>query len=282
MADGTQLAQFLRSRRERLVPEEVGFPSTGRRRTPGLRREELATLAGVSIDYLIRLEQGRDTKPSAAVLAALAEALRLSDEEKQYLGRMAVTSTQAELCPAPRPLVGAVRPTLRALLDRLAPTPAFVLGPLNDIVGWNEPWERLGTSLGMLQDERPNVARYVFLSPVARQVLPDWVLVADVAAGMLRSAQPHWGSDPSFDSLLEELRAVPEFVQRWDSQAVADLRPGFERLNHPSAGALHMASEILGVQDADQRVVVWLPADEATQAAMRTIFATPLHVVRPA
>src|ERR1700738_4190857 len=100
----TTVAEFLRARRERLQPGDVGLPDSGRRRTPGLRREEVATLAGVSIDYLVRLEQGRDTRPSASVIAALADALRLDDEQRRQFYTLALISQSGELCPSTRPL----------------------------------------------------------------------------------------------------------------------------------------------------------------------------------
>src|SRR5947209_8180804 len=100
----TTLAEFLRARREQLQPGDVGLPDSGRRRTPGLRREEVATLAGVSIDYLVRLEQGRDTRPSPSVIGALADALRLDDEQRRQFGMLAMVSERASICPAARPL----------------------------------------------------------------------------------------------------------------------------------------------------------------------------------
>src|SRR5262249_45748422 len=125
-ADRPTLGAFLRARREQLTPAEVGLPvgaGTGRRRTPGLRREGVATLAGVSIDYLVRLEQGRDIHPSAAVLAAIATALRLSDDERAHLRRLAAISGTPGLCPAGVVAGRQVEPSVRALLDRLDPTP---------------------------------------------------------------------------------------------------------------------------------------------------------------
>jgi transcriptional regulator with XRE-family HTH domain len=173
------VAEFLRARREQLKPGDVGLPDNGRRRTPGLRREEVATLAGVSIDYLVRLEQGRDTRPSPSVIAALADALRLDDEQRRQLYTLAVVSQSAELCPAARPLARAVSPTVTALLERLDPTPAFVVGPSNDVLAWNAAWEKLVRPLGMLDGELPNLARYVFLHPSARGVYRDWEAAAD-------------------------------------------------------------------------------------------------------
>src|ERR1700730_1478858 len=112
----TTVAEFLRARRDQLRPADVGLPDNGRRRTPGLRREEVATLAGVSVDYLVRLEQGRDTRPSPSVIAALAEALRLDDGQRRELYTLAMVSQTSELCPAPRPWASAIVPTVRALL----------------------------------------------------------------------------------------------------------------------------------------------------------------------
>src|SRR5690242_16983407 len=178
MAERTELAEFLRARRNRLTPADVGLPDNGRRRTPGLRREEVATLAGVSIDYLVRLEQGRDTRPSASVIAALADALRLDDEQRRQLYTLATISQSAELCPAARPLTREVAPTVTALLKGLDPTPAFVVGPSNDVLGWNDAWAHLVGPLGMLDDASPNLARHVFLHPLARTVYADWTNAA--------------------------------------------------------------------------------------------------------
>src|SRR2546421_5784745 len=125
MATTSALAKFLRARREALTPTDVGLPDSGRRRTPGLRREEVATLAGVSIDYLIRLEQGRDTNPSPSVLASLAAALRLTDEERAHLGMLAARGHSKELCAAAKPPMATVPTTITTLLHRLDPSPPF-------------------------------------------------------------------------------------------------------------------------------------------------------------
>jgi transcriptional regulator with XRE-family HTH domain len=166
----TTVAEFLRARREQLQPADVGLPDNGRRRTPGLRREEVATLAGVSIDYLIRLEQGRDTRPSANVVAALAGALRLDDDDRRRLYTLAMLSQSQELCPSTQPLARSVAPTVSALLERLSPLPAFVVGPFSDVLAWNHEWESLVGPLGMFETDAPNLARHVFLHPAARSV----------------------------------------------------------------------------------------------------------------
>src|SRR5260370_678680 len=130
MTEPSELGAFLRARREALHPADVGLVDNGRRRTPGLRPEEVAALAGVSIDYLTRIEQGRDVNPSVAVLAALAVALRFGDEERTHMAKLAAIGHSRDLCPTATPLVDDVSPGVRHLLDALGSTPAFVLGPI--------------------------------------------------------------------------------------------------------------------------------------------------------
>ena len=149
----SQLGEYLRARREQLQPADVGLPTSGRRRTPGLRREEVATLAGVSIDYLVRLEQGRDVNPSAGVLAGLAAALRLDDDERMHLFKLAAISGSSELCPAARAVAVDIPPSIRQLLERLDPTPAFVLGAAGDVLAANRAWETIVRPLGMLDGD---------------------------------------------------------------------------------------------------------------------------------
>ena len=264
------LADFLRARREQLSPADVGLPNSGRRRTPGLRREELAVLAGVSVDYLVRLEQGRDTHPSGAVLGALADALRLSDDERLHLKRLAAITGAPELCP--QALAGPVEvpPTLRALLDRLDPTPAFVVGAWFDLLAWNTAWGRLMAPVGILDDPRPNLARFTFADPRARTVYSDWTATADEQASALRSMSLHRGYEPGFTALVDELQQVPAFVERWSSHQVVEKRRGTKRLRHPVVGELRVAYEVLvSPGDGDLRLITWLPADEASDDAIR-------------
>jgi transcriptional regulator with XRE-family HTH domain len=266
----TTVAEFLRARREQLQPADVGLPDNGRRRTPGLRREEVATLAGVSIDYLVRLEQGRDTRPSASVIAALADALLLDDDQRRQLGMLAAIAQSAELCPSARPLAREVAPTVTALLEGLSPTPAFVVGPANDVLAWNDAWERLVRPLGMFDDATPNLARHVFLHPKARAIYPDWEAAADEQVSRLRTASGRWGDDHGFAELMDELRAAPDFNTRWSSFATTEKRRGTKRIVHPDIGRLRLNYDVLLLPDDDveQRLITWLPADEATAAAL--------------
>lgn len=267
----SELAEFLRSRRERLSPADVGLPDSGRRRTPGLRREEVATLAGVSIDYLIRLEQGRDTKPSPSVLGALATALRLSDEEKRYLA-MIGQEHDSGLCPSTTRSNREVPPTVLQLLDRLEPSPAFVAGPFGDLLAWTEAFERLVEPLGLLDVGMTNLARFVFLHPSARSVYPDWGSAADEQAQRLRAASMRWSFDEAMIALLDDLQQVPEFASRWSDHEVAEKRRGTKALTHPTLGPLQIAYEVMSLADDDeQRLVTWLPADERTSVAFEHI-----------
>jgi len=264
----TSVAEYLRTRREQLQPADVGLPDSGRRRTPGLRREEVATLAGISIDYLVRLEQGRDTRPSAGVIAALADALRLDDDGLRQLSMLARVSEAAALCPAAGSLTRAVAPTVTALLERLGTTPAFVVGPANDVLAGNGTWERLVQPLGMLEKAEPNLARYVFLHRDAPTVYPDWTVVADDQVARLRTASLRWGDNERFVKLMDELHTASDFVERWSKFATTEKRRGTTRILHPDFGYLRINYEVLLPDDVDeQRLITWLPADESTADA---------------
>lgn len=275
MADAGAFGTFLRARRERLTPAEVGLVTSPRRRTPGLRREELATLADVSIDYLIRLEQGRDTRPSAAVLVALADALRLTEDERLHMVSLVAHTVNEPLCPTTVSPSPTVAPTVRQLLDGLGRTPAFVTGPQNDVLAWNAAWQAVAGPLGMLDGEPPNLARYVFLHPSAATVLTDWARAADEEASRLRAASTRWGADPGLAALVDELSGASEqFRVRWSSHAVSEKRRGGKRLTHPDAGELRVDYEVLLLADEnDQRLTTWLAADAESAAKLAGLLA---------
>jgi transcriptional regulator with XRE-family HTH domain len=272
------LGEFLRARRELVTPADVGLPDSGRRRTPGLRREELAVLAGVSVDYIVRLEQGRDNRPSGAVLAALAQALRLSDDERVHLKRLAAINSSPELCPTASATPDApveVPATVRALVDRLDPTPAFVISAWFDLLAWNTAWGRLMAPIGVLDGTLPNLARFTFTDPRARTAYLDWEATADEQASSLRSMSLDCGFEPAFGGLLDELRDIPAFAERWSSHQVTEKRRGTKRIRHPVVGELRVAYEVLlPADDADLRLITWLPADDASDDAIRRAIAT--------
>ncbi len=270
MKDEIDFGSFLRSRRERLKPEDVGLKSSGRRRTPGLRREELATLAGVSVEYLERLEQGRDTNPSVAVLSALAEALQLSDDDKRHLANVVIKRQGAALLPRAH-AVGDETRALRTLLDSLAPNPACLMGPSYDIRTWNPAYEMIMRCLGYLDLEPPNAARHHFTNPTAREIFDDedWAHTADELVGWLRSAEVEWGDDADFKALIDELRAEPEFAQRWASHTISyGVRHGMAKVPHPDVGTLTFDLEVLIVGESNQWLQMWVPNDTRTRTAM--------------
>lgn len=263
-----ELGDFLRTRREAVTPDQVGLPAGGRRRTPGLRRAELATLAGISVEYLARLEQGRDRHPSGQVIAALAGALRLSAGERAHLRNLAKTSGGFS-CVAAEPPARAVRPTVRAVLDRLEPAPAVVLNRLSDVLAHTTAYERIAAPIGLLDGRPPNLIRFLFTDPRARAAYPDWARAADDQVAELRMGSAN--GDPHVTALVDELSAAAgtAFTDRLAAPPGVPARSGVERVVHPDAGELRLAYETLDLPAADgQRIVVHLPADDATATAL--------------
>ncbi len=266
VTDLPALATFLRNRRERVSPESVGLTPNGRRRTPGLRREEVATLAGVSVDYLVRLEQGRDTNPSHEVLLALADALRLNKDETAHM--MALVSVgnsprMEQLCPSVPRLDATVTPPVQAILDRMDPTPAHVMGPIGDVIGSNATWRAIVAPLGL--GDGANLVQHVFVHP---EVYVDHDAVADAQVDRLRSAQLHLGDDVRLAALVAELLERPEFERRWNGRAAADPGRGRLRLRHPDLGALEWDYESMRLAEDGQPLLCGLSADAATAAAL--------------
>ncbi|GIF25974.1 transcriptional regulator with XRE-family HTH domain [Actinoplanes tereljensis] len=249
----SELGQFLRSRRGRVAPGDVGLPAgNGRRQTPGLRREELAAVAGVSVDYYIRLEQGRDGNPSAAVLDALAGALRLDDDERDHLRRLAEPRRGPNRRGPGRPAPVVARPGLRQLLETVRPAPAFVLTPGSDILAENPEGLALLDGLAEWPRGRRNIVRYIFRHPAARTVVSPWRRMAEDCVAHLRTAPPEQTA-----AIVEELVAVSgEFADLWAHYDVR-VKSGTQRsFQHPAVGRLDLNSEVLTVADG-QRLVVF-------------------------
>ncbi|WP_199551117.1 helix-turn-helix domain-containing protein [Streptomyces sp. N35] len=263
------LGAFLRARREAVTPAEVGLPEGARRRTPGLRRAELAMLADISVEYLARLEQGRDRHPSPQVLGSLCDALRMPLEERLHLRNLLKAEEGHFLCAvAPRPQ-REVRPTVRALLDRMEPTPAVVLNWLGEIAAYTEGYARLARPLGILDGETPSMPRYVLTDPRARTAFPDWERAADEQVETLRFGISK--GDPETAELARELTITvgAPFTDRIAAPARVSRRSGTATWVHPEAGELRLSYEVLELPEGDgQRMMVQLPADEATSAAL--------------
>lgn len=265
MADNA-LGRFLRARREATSPATVGLPADTRRRTPGLRRGEVAERAGISVEYLTRLERGSDRYPSGQVLGALADALGLTADERVHLYRI-IKSSSGGTCQQSAP-VAAPRPTVRALLDRLEPAPALIVDTAGDVLAHTIGLRSLATPVGLLDDDRPNLVRFVFADARARVVFPEWERVADERAAALRSAADL--GDPAAAALAVELSitAGAEFGDRYAAAASLPAATGVEQWRHP-VGTLRLTYETLVLPGIEEyRLLVYLPADDATSVVL--------------
>jgi hypothetical protein len=192
-----------------------------------------------------------------------------------HLEKLAVISNRSALRPERTAPSSTVDPTIRVLLERLDPTPAFVIGPYRDVLAWNPAWAALASPMGLLDRPVPNLAHYVFLDERARTVYVDWDLSADEQVNELRDASMRWADDRPA-ALLEELSGNPGFVDRWSADGVAVRRRGVHHLAHPELGELRLAFEVLLLADEDQRLVTWLPADATTTAALARHIPQPV------
>ncbi|MEV4512727.1 helix-turn-helix transcriptional regulator [Dactylosporangium sp. NPDC049525] len=253
------LGDFLRNRRGRVSPAEAGLPAgTGRRQTPGLRREELAALAGVSVDYYTRLERGRDTNPGRAVLDALATVLRLDDDERAHLHRLAHSEVPRSAA------VQVVRPALVRLLEMVRPTPAYVLSQTSDLLAANV--EGRGLLVGVTVPG--NLVRYVFTDPVAREVFVSWRRMAEDCVAHLRTLD----DSPERAALVDELSGrSAEFADLWAHYDVRVKSGARRTFQHPEAGRLELTSEILTAVDGQRFVTFQAEQGSPDHAALHLL-----------
>jgi transcriptional regulator with XRE-family HTH domain len=250
-----ELARFLRARRERLKPLDVGLPDVGPRRTPGLRRQEVAQLAGISVEYYIRLEQARGAHPSRQVLGALARAMMLTADEREYMFRVAGE--------APPPTAGPskiVPDGILHLMHGLELNPAYVMDAKYDLLAWN----RLATHFIGDPDDDPargrNVIRWIFSRPDDD---PHWSneqsrCFAQSSVADLRAALGRYPGDKGIADLVTELLATSgRFRETWEAHHVELRRNMLKRLNHPDLGPLELDCQVLYIADTDQRMVVY-------------------------
>ena len=248
-----EITEFLVSRRARIRPEQAGLPSYGKRRVPGLRREEVATLAGVSVDYYKRLERGNLSGVSDLVLEALARALQLDDAEPAHLFDLARATgpvAPRQRRPAPR-----IRPVVQRVLDSIG-APAILRGPHGDYLGYNQLGRALYAPLFDSHEQPPNSARFAFLDPAAQDFYVDWERVASDLVAHLRSEAGRNPYDRGLTELVGELSTrSDEFRERWAAHNVRFHRTGTKRVHHPVVGELELGYESLEFA-ADSELVI--------------------------
>jgi transcriptional regulator with XRE-family HTH domain len=257
--DRQELGVFLRSRRERLRPEDVGLTSGSRRRTPGLRREEIAVLAHISTEYYVRLEQGRAPRPSGEVLAAIAGALRLTDAESDHLHVLAGTA------PTRTGLIRRdVRPSILALIDRLPQTAAFVTSAVFEVLAWNDLAAALMEDFGRLDPADRNLARRAFLGSSLGSPAGPLYGIADGSefrhhvVTELRATLARYPTDPTVTSLIEELKdGSPAFARLWDRHDVQGAPMLTKTFQHPVVGEVTVDCDGLALTDRDQHLVLY-------------------------
>lgn len=262
--DRSQLADFLRGRRARIRPADIGLTAGVRRRTPGLRREEVARLAGISVDYYARLEQARGPRPSRQVLAALARALRLADDERNHLYHLAGE--------VPGPVGGPSRDVpvgILHLLDRLDDAPAFVVDAKYDVLAWNRMAVALLGDFAAIPEPDRNLAWQAFCGPrrVDRFPHPEAEAFAEECVAKLRAASARYPDDPGIRHLLGRLRAgSAEFVRRWERHWVCVRHGTTKRLDHPVVGELELDCEVLDIADRGQQLIIYTAATGSRSA----------------
>ncbi|MQY35134.1 hypothetical protein SRB17_31060 [Streptomyces sp. RB17] len=261
-----ELSEFLRSRRARLKPEDVGLPDFGRhRRVPGLRREELAQLAGVSVAYYTRLEQGNGRNVSAEVLDSIARALRLTDAEHAHLTHLAKPKSHKKK-PAARQQQ--VRVALRQLLDTLDGVPAYVVGRRSEILAWNRMAAAVFGDWAELPAGERNWARLVFLRPDYRELFIDWEQKAiDIVCALRMDAGCH-PDDPKLSALVGELSVKSEEFRRlWATHDVKEKSHGVKRLHHPLVGDLALNFESFRLPDDSEQSLITYHAEMGSPSA---------------
>lgn len=260
----SELADFLRDRRARVTPASLGLPANGRRRTPGLRREEVAQLAGVGLSWYTWLEQGRDIRPSAQMLDALARVLRLGTAERTHLFHLARVELPLPGGDYPRE----APPELAAIVDGLVPHPAYLIGPRADVLAWNRAAVALLGEPAAAPDGRPNLLWWLLASGER----PDEQSRATGRAALARFRAEHARrlGDPDFDALVEALEhASPDFRAEWARHEVLAEQLGTKTIEHPRLGVLRLHHlQSAPTSHPDLRLTQFVPADDATRTAL--------------
>ncbi|UOZ06026.1 helix-turn-helix domain-containing protein [Amycolatopsis sp. WQ 127309] len=257
--DRNLLGDFLRARRELISPDQVGIPVHGLRRVRGLRREEVAMLAGISADYYLRLEQGRDRRPSVQVLESIARALRLDAESAAYLAGLAGDGRKRRRRAAKETVPAGIRKLVATL-----PLPAFVEGRYLDVLAANA----LATAISPRLAVGGNRLRDVFLDPAEQALIPDWeVVTRGLIAGFRQSVGADVGDQRSIDLVGELTLASPRFVALWARHDVGPMQGGLMRFDHPQVGEIVVNREKLAIPGTEGMMLVVYHADAGTENA---------------
>ncbi|MFD5411578.1 helix-turn-helix transcriptional regulator [Streptomyces nojiriensis] len=285
MSTAINMGEFLRTRRALLHPEDVALPDFGgRRRVAGLRREEIAQLAGVSVDYYTRMEQGRVPNPSGAVLDALARALRLDGDATRHLHRLARPQSSARNTPRRQAQPQRVRPMLQRLLDDLVDIPAMVMGRRMDVLAWNAAAVALFGDYAALDRAERNIARITFLDETSRDLYADWPSCARGNVAYLHLDAGRHPEDPQLASLIGELSMKSaDFRRWWAEHPVQDKTSGTKRFHHPVAGDLELAYETLRATDDPDQALITYAAEPGSPShdALRMLLAWATEAPSP-
>ena len=252
-----ELADFLRRKRESIQPEEVGLKGGGRRRTPGLRREEVAQLAGVGATWYTWLEQGRDVRASLEVFESLATALRLTPAERTHL----ILLGRGEEAPPCKPPPERAAPSVKRLVQALGPNPAYVIGQRWDYLAWNEAACAVFGEFGGIPKAARNHLWQMFMDPVRRELWADWEQTSRLAVAKFRADSARHLGDPSFEELIQALRqSSPTFCKMWKRHEVSQAGHGRKEIRHPEAGTLLFEHAVFHPTDApEQRLILYSP-----------------------
>jgi transcriptional regulator with XRE-family HTH domain len=265
-----EFGAFLRSRRTRLTPADVGLSAGLRRRTPGLRREEVAQLAGVGATWYTWLEQGRDVRPSDTVLVALAEVLRLDLAEREYLFSLAGRQMSGVALTSPT----RIAQPLQRMLQNLTDQPAYILGRRWDVLMWNRAAEVLFGDYSKLAGDERNILYMLFGNPAHRRLLVDWEALAPTALAMFRAENVQHSGDPDYQRLIGTLLACStEFRHWWQKHEVLSYTAVSKRIHHPAAGRMVFEYNSFTADDGSgAKLVVYTPLEEEqTQGKMKEL-----------
>lgn len=269
----TALGDYLRARRAQVTPEAAGVAIYGVRRVPGLRREEVATLAGMSVDYYIRLEQGREQSPSAQMLDALSQVLQLDDDARLHLYQVAGLTPSAGRIAVPE----RIDPELLRLMDMWPDNPAIVLGRAYDILAGN----RLAYALFDGFQQGPNLLLKIFLDPDAKSFYPDWDQVARYTVAGFRLLQGRSPHDARIREVVEELcRRSPEFVEMWERHEARGTRLASKRFRHPDVGELTLCINAFDVRSSSGQELIVYHAEPASISARALALLSALAAAR--